>query len=127
MQSQHQDRELSWDMLLWNYETRKQFLTGYFEGRGRQYPPATVCLFLVTKEGATDILQALTMSMGWRSQISHGNGVFFSPSKQTSSVFNKHRGKLPENPWKGVVWILKTDSHTMIVRRDKKIAVAVTL
>lgn len=122
----HEDRELYWDMLLWKIAAREQLILGLMDGKGRRYPPALVWLFLSTKEGRTDIFQALTMSMGWRAQISAGNGVFFSTVKTTSSVFYKHR-RSPEDPWTGVVWNIKTDAGAMVTRRNFKIAVVSTL
>jgi len=127
MKAKYADRELSWDLLLWDYEARKKFLAGFFEGRGRRYPPAQTCLLLVTKEGASEILQALTMSLGYRSQISPGNGVFFSPNRSTSAVFHKHRPKTPTEGWRGTVWNIMTDAGAMVVRRNKKISIVTTL
>ena len=68
---------------------------------------------------------AIAMSLGWRAQISASNGVFFSTSKSTSSVYYKHR-RPPEN-WKGVVWNIRTDAGHMVVRRENKIAIVSTL
>lgn len=125
MKSTNQPQDLTWDMLMWSYPARKNLLAGLMDGKGRRYPPALVWLFLSTREGKLDVFQALAMSLGWRAQISDGNGVFFSTSKSTSSVFYKHR-RPPEN-WAGVVWNIKTDAGHMVVRRERKIAIVSTL
>jgi hypothetical protein len=125
MMQTNPNQELTWDMLMWSRAAREQLLFGLMVGRGRRYPPALVWLFLSTREGRLDVFQAIAMSLGWRAQISASNGVFFSTSKSTSSVYYKHR-RPPEN-WKGVVWNIRTDAGHMVVRRENKIAIVSTL
>ena len=119
------DRNITWEMLRWTIEARKQLFYGLMDGNASQYEGANVYIFLSTRENRNDIFQAIAMSIGWRAHMSYGNGVFVTDRKQVTTVYYKHKRHVLN--WEGDVWNLRTDTGRIIVRRNYKIAIVSTL
>jgi DNA modification methylase len=113
-----QDRELNWDMLLWNQKSRYDLLEGLLDGDGsRSKTRGYSEVFWSKKSHRLDIVQALCLSLNIRSHIDYQKGcVYLNRNHNTTQIQYKH--KKPIQPYTGIVWCLQTETGAFAVRRN---------
>lgn len=114
------NRELTIDVLKWDYESRLNLLKGLVDGDGsirgeKNYSQ----VFYSIKKDRLDVFSALCLSLNYRNHIDYKKGcVYFNIEKNTTQLQKKHR---EENiKYNGKVWCLETDTGAFVVRRNGK-------
>lgn len=111
-------RDLDFDILLWNKNSRYQLLEGLFDGgHSKSYGHSEVLrsknLFKL------DVVQALCVSLNIRSYIDYKKScLYLSRKHNTSQIQHKH--KRPNQQYVGKVWCIETEVGAFVVRRNGK-------
>lgn len=113
------NRELTMDVLQWDYNSRLQLLEGLMDGDGSIRENSYCEVFYSKNKERLDIFQALVVSLNIRSHIDYKKGcVYFNVKKNTTQLQNKH--KLDNVHYVGKVYCLKTETGAFVVRRNGK-------
>ena len=113
------NRELTMNVLQWNYNSRLNLLEGLMDGDGSIRENSYCEVFYSKNKERLDIFQALVVSLNIRSHIDYKKGcVYFNVKKNTTQLQNKH--KLDNVHYVGKVYCLKTETGAFVVRRNGK-------
>lgn len=114
------NREMSWDMLLWNFDSKLALIEGLLDGDGSRKRANSYCeIFWSKNKERLDIFQALCLSANIRSHIDYKKGaVYLNREHNTTQIQNKH--SQPHQEYKGTVWCLETETGAFVVRRNGK-------
>lgn len=113
-------RELTWDVLEFDSESRNELLEGLLDGDGTRTRDGGYSeVFWSKKNERLDIVQALCLSLNIRSHIDYKKGcLYLNRARNTTELQQKH--KTPLQKYKGMVWCLKTETGAFVVRRNGK-------
>jgi len=115
-------RELTWDIMGWDFDSRHALLEGLLDGdgsRGHTRKLSYSNCFWSKKPDRLDIVQALCLSLNMRSHINYKKGVVcFNEKHNTTQLQNKHG--IREKKYSEEVWCLKTETGAFVVRRNGK-------
>lgn len=113
------NRELTMNVLQWDYNSRLNLLEGLMDGDGSIRENSYCEVFYSKNKERLDIFQALVVSLNIRSHIDYKKGcVYFNVKKNTTQLQNKH--KLDNVHYVGKVYCLKTETGAFVVRRNGK-------
>lgn len=113
------NRELTMNVLQWDYNSRLNLLEGLMDGDGSIRENSYCEVFYSKNKERLDIFQALVISLNIRSHIDYKKGcVYFNVKKNTTQLQNKH--KLDNVHYVGKVYCLKTETGAFVVRRNGK-------
>ena len=120
--SQYPNRELSWDMLNWDKESRELLLEGLMDGDGSYRENEYSKIFWSKKQERCDIVQAICLSLNYRSYLNYKNneisGVNFNIAHNSTETQTKHRKS--NVTYSGKVYCLQTETGAFVVRRNGK-------
>ena len=121
--SQYPTRELSWDMLNWDRESRELLLEGLMDGDGSYRCGSGYSrTFWSKKQERCDIVQAICLSLNYRSYLNYKDneisGVNFNIAHNSTETQTKHRK--PNVKYCGKVYCLQTETGAFVVRRNGK-------
>jgi site-specific DNA-methyltransferase (adenine-specific) len=116
------DRQLTWDILSWDYESRKLLFTGLMDGdgsinrKGKVFPNWCNVFWSKNKE-RLEIVSTLALSLGMRNYINYAKGcIYMNYTKNTTQLQMKHK---KENIlYSGKVWCLKVPKGAFVVMRN---------
>lgn len=116
--TEYPNRELTWNMLLWDKESRFQLLEGLLDGDGsRDESRGYSEVFWSLKRDRLDIVQAICVSLNIRSHIDYAKGcIYLNRNHNSTQLQAKH--KKPLQHYKGKVWCLETETGAFVVRRN---------
>lgn len=117
--SNYNDREMTYDFLTWDYESRQKLLEGLIDGDGSRRKDGYGLVFYSKKAVRLDICQALCLSLNMRSHIDYNKGcIFFNPKHNSTQIQFKHY-QAPQ-VYAGKVYCLQTETGAFVVRRNGK-------
>jgi site-specific DNA-methyltransferase (adenine-specific) len=110
------ERELTWDVLSWDQESRLALLEGLLDGDGSVPAGQNSMTFWSKKAARLDVFQALCLSLGYRSYIDFRKGCVFLNRTTTTQTQSIHR----QDPvhYVGNVWCLTVPTGAFVVRRN---------
>lgn len=112
------NRELTWDVLTWDVDSRIALLEGLMDGDGSYKDKQYAKCFWSKNQERLDIFQALCISLGYRAYINHKYGVEFNTFHSSTEIQHKHRQ--PYVHYVGKVYCLQTKTGAFVVRRNGK-------
>lgn len=113
------NRELTMNVLQWDYNSRLNLLEGLMDGDGSIRENSYCEVFYSKNKERLDIFQALVVSLNIKSHIDYKKGcAYFNIKKNTTQLQNKH--KLDNVHYVGKVYCLKTETGAFVVRRNGK-------
>ena len=112
------NRELTWDVLNWDTNSRKALLDGLMDGDGSFRHHQYAKTFWSQKQERLDIFQALCISLNYRASISDKGCVNFNIAHNSTQTQTKHHKA--NIPYKGKVYCLETETGAFVVRRNGK-------
>ena len=119
LRQNYPNRELTMNVLQWDYNSRLNLLEGLMDGDGSIRENSYCEVFYSKNKERLDIFQALVVSLNIRSHIDYIKGcVYFNVKKNTTQLQNKHR--LDNVHYIGKVYCLKTGTGAFVVRRNGK-------
>lgn len=116
--TEYPNRELIWDMLSWDIESRKLLLEGLMDGDGSYKDDQYARTFWSMKSERLDIFQAICVSLGYRAYINNKYGVEFNIAHNSTEI--QHRHRKPYVHYKGKVYCLQTMTGAFVVRRNNR-------
>lgn len=116
--TEYPNRELIWDMLSWDIESRKLLLEGIMDGDGSYKDDQYARTFWSMKSERLDIFQAICVSLGYRAYINNKYGVEFNIAHNSTEI--QHRHRKPYVHYKGKVYCLQTMTGAFVVRRNNR-------
>lgn len=117
----YNDRELSWQLLNFDLDSKYKLLEGLMDGDGSHRENSYSKTFWTQKEIRRDIMSALLTCMGYRNYVfceGKHQGVVFNTNHSSSEISYKHRKPLQE--YNGKVYCLETETGAFVVRRNGK-------
>lgn len=113
-------RNLTFDVLSWDYKSRFDLLEGLLDGDGSRREGNHVETFWSKKTDRLDIVSALCTSLGIRNHVDYKKGcVYLNRNKRTTELQSKHTVEKIEYSGEKV-WCLKTETGAFVVRRNGK-------
>jgi len=118
------NRDITWDMLSWDYESRFQLLEGLLDGDGsRDESRGYSEVFWSLKPERLDIFQAICCSLNIRSHIDYNKGcVYLNREHNSTQLQSMHYTE--NKQYKGKVWCLETQTGAFVVRRNGKVFIS---
>jgi DNA modification methylase len=111
------DRKLTFNVLLWDMESRKNLLEGLMDGDG--YSKDFMVFYSQNKE-RLDVFQSLAFSLGYRVMLNYEQGTAHLSQNKTTEI---HNGTTKIN-YDGSVWCLETETGAFVVRRNGKMFIS---
>ena len=116
------DRELTWDMLNWDRESRLALLEGLLDGDGSYKDNSYSMTFWSQNAERCDIVQAICLSLNYRAMLYYKNdklsGVVFNTAHNSTETQTRHHK--PNVPYTGKAYCLQTETGAFVVRRNGK-------
>lgn len=114
------NRELTMDVMNWDYESRFQLLEGLLDGDGSKPQKQKSEIFYSKNKNRLDIVQALCVSLNIRNHIDYNNDcIYLNRKTNTTQLQSRHICENIEYNGKKV-WCLSTQTGAFVVRRDGK-------
>lgn len=115
----YNDREMKWEMLNWDLQSRTLLMEGLMDGDGSIRKGSYSRVFWSLNRERLDMFQALCLSLNMRSHIDYVKGcVYFNTKRNTTQIQYRHRKPLQK--YEGKVWCLQTETGAFVVRRNGK-------
>lgn len=114
-------RKLSWNMMLWSYDSRWKLLDGLLDGDGSRHANDEYAeTFWSKTPGRLDFVQALCLSLNIRSYIDYKKGAVYL-NRKTNETQCQSKHTLESIDYNGkLVWCLQVPEHAFVVRRNGK-------